>query len=130
MARRVLGLLLAVAVLAAAPAVASAQTNPFEPTIPPAPASPTPEPVETTPEDEEIGSATLYVIAGGILVVFIAIGLWIARDARKAIPARERAHLGQQRDEGPHRHARQAKAKQRDRGRAARAARKKNRPRT
>lgn len=130
MARRVPAVLLAIAALGVAPAAAGAQTNPFEPIAPAAPATPTPEPVDTSPADEDVGSATLYLIAGGILLAFVAIGVWIARDARKAIPARERAHLGELRDQGPHRHARQTKAKQRDRARAARAARKKNRPRT
>ena len=128
MRRRLLVVLPAVVALAVAPAVAAAQTSPFEPAIPAPAASPTPEPVETTPADEDVGSATLYIIAAGILVAFVAIGVWIARDARRAIPARERAHLGERRDQGPHRHARQTKAKQRDRARAARAARKKNRP--
>ena len=109
----------------AAPATAAAQDNLFGPLPPPAP---TPAPT-AEPDDGsglvDTGSATLYVIAGGLLASFLAIGWWISRDARRFTPRGSRRAAP--RDQGPHKHARQAKAKARARTRAQRAARRRNR---
>jgi hypothetical protein len=121
---RWLAVLLVIAL--AAPAAAAAQEDPFGP-LPPAQPSPAPT---APPQDEDdsfstTGRDTLYVIAGGLLVAFVAIGVWISRDARRFTPrGSDKAAL---REEGPHRHGRQAKAKARAKTRAQRAARRRNR---
>jgi hypothetical protein len=131
MIRRTLTLALLLALLA--PAAAAAQgggQSPFSPLPPP---QPTPAP---TPEEDngflglgkEIGgSATLYIIAGVLLVAFVAIGMFISRDARRSLPDHHRSDSRRLREEGPHRHKRQAKAKARARGRAQKVARRRNR---
>jgi hypothetical protein len=120
MLRRLLSLALVVALLA--PASALGQQNQSQDPFPPLPQ---PQPTAApAPEDDdgflglnnEIGgSATLYIIAGALLVAFIAIGMFISRDARRT------------REQGPHRHKRQAKARARARTKAQRSARRKNR---
>ena len=59
-------------------------------------------------------------------MAFIAIGMFISRDAKRSLP---KAHRPSQRlrEEGPHKHKREAKAKQRARGKAQKAARRRNR---
>jgi hypothetical protein len=131
MPRRVAAVLLAVLVLAAAaPAPAAhAQSDPFG-DLPQGSqqATPTPAPVDTDPSGGgDVGRVTLYAILGGLLVVFVGIGVWIARDARSRVPQRHAAKVGQLREEGPHRHGRESKAKARAKSRQARAARKRNR---
>ena len=129
-----------------APAAAAAQTQPAQPQQQPTqpqqqptqpfspipPAQPTPAPTPE-PEEEEgfldseiSGTSTLYVIAGGLLIAFIAIGMFISRDARKALPAGHRPDT-RLRDEGPHKHKREAKARARAKGKAQKAARRRNR---
>ena len=121
---RLASLLVSLAVLApAAPALAQ-DGNPFDGQLPapqPTPA-PTVEPVEDP--NAGFGRETLWIIGGALLVSFIAIGMWISRDARRTLPAGEREDRRGPRDEGPHRHERQAKAKARAKGRAQRRARK------
>jgi hypothetical protein len=130
MLRRTAVIALLVALLA--PAAAAAQTQPTEPFSPLPPAQPTPAPTPV-PEDEgfldsEIsGTSTLYVIAGVLLIAFIAIGMFISRDARKSLPAGHRPDARRLRDEGPHRHRRAAKARARARAKAQKAARRRNR---
>jgi hypothetical protein len=72
------------------------------------------------------GNTTLFVIAGALLLLFIAIGVFISRDARPALPEGHRPG-SRLREEGPHKHKRQAKAKARQRGKAQREARRRNR---
>ena len=112
------------------PAPTSQPTQPFQP-LPPA--QPTPAPT-AEPEDDggfldsEIsGSATLYVIAAGLLVAFIFIGMFISRDAKRSLPKAHRADGRRLREEGPHKHKRDTKAKSRARGKAQKAARRRNR---
>jgi hypothetical protein len=126
--------------LALAPAAAVAQTQqPAQPTTQPTqpfqplpPAQPTPVPT-AEPEDEgfldsEIGgTSTLYVIAGALLLAFVAIGMFISRDARKSLPKSHRPDPHRLREEGPHKHKREAKARARARGKAQKAARRRNR---
>jgi hypothetical protein len=126
---RRLALLIAVLALAASPAAALAQDgNPFDGQLPPAQPTPQPtvEPVDD-PADDDVGRVTLYAIGGALLLSFVGIGWWISRDARRALPADHRPEAERLREQGPHRHERQAKAKARDKGRAQRQARKKSR---
>ena len=139
MFRRIALLALLLALAAPAAAVAQNQQQPPQPTTQPTqpfsplpPASPTPAPT-AEPEDEgfldsEIsGTNTLYVIAGVLLLAFVAIGMFISRDARKALPKSHRPDQHRLREEGPHRHKREAKARARARTKAQKAARRKNR---
>jgi hypothetical protein len=130
MLRRTAVIALLLALLA--PAAAVAQTQPTEPFSPLPPAQPTPAPT-AEPEDEgfldsEIGgTSTLYVIAGALLIAFIAIGMFISRDARRSLPAAHRPDARRLREEGPHKHKREAKARARARSKAQKAARRRNR---
>ena len=114
-----------------APAGALAQDgNPFDGSLPPAQPTPAPttEPVNNS-NDDEVGRNTLWVIGGGVAVALLIFGFWISRDARSNLTDEDRDHLRgvHQRDEGPHKHERQAKAKARAKGRAQRQARKAHR---
>jgi hypothetical protein len=128
--RRAAAALLTVLALAAAGPVpaARAQQDPFGDLPQGQQGSPTPAPVQTDVTDsEDVGRTTLYAIMGGLVLVLLGVGVWIARDARSRVPERHAPRTGQLREEGPHRHARQAKAKSRSKARQARAARKRNR---
>jgi hypothetical protein len=123
-----------------APAAALAQDNqdqapptqPTQPFQPLPPAQPTPVPT-AEPEDEGVldteigGSATLYVIAGALLIAFIFIGMFISRDAKRSLPKAHRPDSRRLREEGPHKHKREAKSKARARAKAQKAARRRNR---
>ena len=130
MIRRIAILALVLSLLA--PAAVVAQNNsqgPFGP-LPPAQPTPAPTPEQSNDDDpisDTVGRNTLYVIAGALLIAFVAIGVFISRDARRALPKGARGDRRRLRDEGPHRHQRQAKAKARARGKAQRAARRRNR---
>lgn len=139
MLRRTLVIALVAALLA--PAAAAAQNNqeqpapptqPTQPFSPLPPAQPTPAPTAEPDDDgfldSEIGgSATLYVIAGVLLIAFIVIGMFISRDAKRSLPRAHRPEPGRLREEGPHKHKREAKSKARARGKAQKAARRRNR---
>ena len=108
---------------------AAAQTNPFGPLPQAAPTQQpdlTPAPT-ATPDDGGTGRNTLFLIGGVLIVGFGIMGWFISRDARRGLGETEFAGAGRLREEGPHRHKRQAKAKARAKTRAQRAARKKNR---
>jgi len=128
--RRLASFITVLALLVPAPA-ALAQSNPFQ-GLPPA--QPTPAPtVQQTNDTTGNGSndrTTLFVIAGGLLITFLIIGWFIARDARRNLPADERDQLDRRRDEGPHKHELKAKQKARAKGRAQRQARKAHRKKT
>ena len=115
--------------LMAAPATAAGQQNPFD--LPPAQATPeptpTPEAIET--DDGSVGTTTLYVIAGALLVAFVAIGVWISRDARRVLPGERRAGRRGSADPSAERTrpSGRTKAKARAKGRAQKAARRRNR---
>jgi hypothetical protein len=127
-----LAALLAVLLLALPAPAALAQTgggnDPFGPLPPAAPqptATPTPDP---SVEAQESTDRTLLFAIGGVLVVlFVVIGRVITRDARKALHERGRDEAPKLREQGPHRHARQAKAKARAKTKAQRRARRQNR---
>ena len=132
-----LAVLLTLVALLVPAAAAVAQDNPFGPL--PA-ATPTPPPVATPDSSsnsatQETGTRTLYVIGAALLVSFVAIGIWIARDARRSLPkhAHHRGrHMMAEPAPGEPRERRRdpkAKARARQRARAQRQARKHNRPR-
>ena len=126
MIRRTLVIVLLLALLAPATAVAQGG-GPFSP-LPPAQPTPTATPEETGNSSGSLGGReTLYLIAAGLLVAFIAIGVFISRDARRSLPAGHRPDTGRLREQGPHQRKRQAKAKSRQRARAQKAARRRNR---
>jgi hypothetical protein len=123
--------LLTVLLLALPVTAAIAQTggdDPFGPLPPAAPeptATPTPDPTVDAQEDTD--RTLLFAIAGGLVVLFVVIGRVITRDARKALHERGRDEAPKLREQGPHRHARQAKAKARAKTKAQRRARRQNR---
>jgi hypothetical protein len=121
--------------LIAAPAPALAQEqepgSPFGP-LPDAPqatpeATATAEPPPSVEAQQETDRTLLFVIAGGLLALFLVIGRVITRDARKTVHATGHDEQPKLRDQGPHKHARQAKAKARAKTRAQRRARRQNR---
>ena len=125
-----IAVLLALAAVLVAPAAALAQNQPNNPFGPLPPSQPTPAPTQEAPEnpaDDDVGRTTLYVIAGALLIAFIGVGVFISRDARRALPRAARGDTKRLREQGPHRHQRQAKAKARARGRAQKVARRRNR---
>ena len=106
-------------------APAGAQSGAFGPL--PAAETPTPAPTETSSVDDgETSITTLALIAGGLIVAFGAMGWFIMRDARRSLPEAERAGP-KLREEGPHKHAKQAKSKARAKTRAQKQARKAHR---
>lgn len=129
MTRRIVVLATLLALVLAAPAAAQQGGGAFGP-LPEAAPTDTPVPVVTaTPasSDNNTGRATLFAIGAALVAGFGAIGWFILRDARKAVPEEQLAALSRSRDEGPHAHKRQAKARARERTRRQREARRKNR---
>ena len=129
MTARLAALLTALALLV--PATAAAQNDAFGP-LPPPPPEPTPQPTadpRLAGDDGDVSRTMLFTIGGALLLVFVGIGYVITRDARATLPA-DRRGPAQQRDQGPHRHELQAKAKARAKGRQQRKARKTTRRRT
>jgi hypothetical protein len=127
---RVVAFLVALALLLAVPAAALAQDNPFAPPPidPNAPVTqPTPTPT-TTPDSglSNDGTTTLFIIGAALLAAFVAIGLWIARDARRALPESRRDEGIVAASRNP-RHTSDAKKKARQRTKAQRRARRANR---
>jgi hypothetical protein len=84
---------------------------------------------------QETGTRTLYIIGAALLVSFFAIGIWIARDARRSLPKHEHhrgRHMMAEPAPGEPRERRRdpkAKARSREKTRAQRQARRHNRPR-
>jgi hypothetical protein len=127
---RVVPLLVALALALSVPAAAVAQDNPFAPPPidPNAPVTaPTPTP-SATPSSSlgGTGTTTLYIVGAALLIAFVSIGVWIARDARRALPESRRGEpvtAG-----GPtRRHSAEAKKRARQRAKAQRRARRRNR---
>ena len=95
--------------------------GPLPPAAPEPTATPTPDP---SVEAQQSTDRTLLFAIGGVLVVlFVVIGRVITRDARKTVHEEGRGTGPQLREQGPHRHARQAKAKARAKTKAQRRAR-------
>src|SRR5215212_7617027 len=88
------------------PALAQVGQNPFD-NITPEPSA-TPTPTQDSGSEDSVGRVTLYIIGGALVVAFAFVGVWIARDARRALPKELRDD--RPRDQGPHKHERQAKA--------------------
>jgi hypothetical protein len=127
MLRRTLAIALVVALLAPAAALAQSGGGAFGPLPPSEPAAtPTPDQSSDSLTSDLGGRRTMFIIGGALLLAFIGIGMYIARDARRALPADHRPGSGL-REEGPHKHKRQAKARARARGKAQRDARRRNR---
>ena len=102
--------------------------SPFGPLPEAAPtqtATPTPEPSVEAQQDTD--RTLLYGIGAALIVLFVVIGRVITRDARKTLHHEGRDYKPQLREEGPHRHARQTKAKARAKTKAQRRARRQNR---
>jgi hypothetical protein len=134
MVRRTLAIVFLLGLLAA-PSAALAQGTTQQPggafgplpqAAPTAAPTATPEKSNNSLSSDLGGTTTLFVIGGAILLAFIAIGVFISRDARRALPEHHRPGT-RLRDEGPHKHKRQAKAKARARAKAQREARRRNR---
>lgn len=128
---RRIALLLTVASVAAAPATALAQGDPFSPLPPPAPTpTPAPEPADN-PGDGDVGRSTLFLVGLGVLAAFFGIGWAITRDARRSLTDSDRTRL--EREEAGLAPARgrtaqpQAKKRARQKTKAQRAARRRNR---
>jgi hypothetical protein len=112
---------------------AHAQSNPFPTPTPSATAAPS---TGTTPGDDT-SDRTLLLIAGAVLLVFVGIGWYITRDARKNLTAEDRAAIDrgdvgttlEDDPEGVGTVRGKRKAKRRQTGKRQRQARKANRPR-
>jgi hypothetical protein len=126
MFRRTLVVALVFALLT--PAAALAQGGGAFGPLPPAEpaATPTPDQSNDSLTSDLGGRRTMFIIGGALLLTFIGIGMYIARDARRALPEDHRPG-SRLRDEGPHKHKRQAKARARARGKAQRDSRRRNR---
>jgi hypothetical protein len=124
-------LLCALALLAlAAPRSAPAQTSPFGPLPQAAPTeTPTPEDTSTSVFGQDVGRTTLYAIAGGFVILFIGIGWWISRDARRTLPERHRPVERKPLTPAERRKRERTKARARQKTRAQRQARKAGRRR-
>jgi hypothetical protein len=127
-----LAALLTVLLLAAPAPAALAQQDggggafgPLPPAAPAPTATPTPDPAVEAQESTD--RTLLFVIGGGLIVLFVVIARVITRDARRTLHEEGRRDAPTQRDQGPHRHARQAKAKARAKTKAQRRARRQNR---
>jgi hypothetical protein len=127
MTRRI-ALLTTVLVLALS-APAGAQSGAFGPLPPgdPTPA-PTVEGQTTATDDGTTGRNILFIVGGALIIGFGVMGWFILRDARGAIPEAELAGP-RLRDDGPHKHKKQAKARARQKTRAQKSARKAHRKR-
>jgi hypothetical protein len=130
-AAAVLVILVVLALAGGSPAYAQDPTDPFSPLPPPAQTAeplPTPTPDPAVEAQEETDRRVLFAIGGALLILFIVIGRVITRDARNTLRERGRDEPGPRlRDEGPHRHAKQTKAKARAKTKAQRQARRQNR---
>lgn len=109
---------------------AFAQSNPFGPLPPAAPEeTPVPTPVGGNTDDDDVGRNTLVIILGAVVALFVGIGYFITRDARRSLPEGHRPQEDPRlREEGPHRRPKEAKAKAREKTKRQKQARKANRP--
>ena len=129
--RRLCTLVTVLLLALAAPALAQDPADPSSPfgPLPQAPPAetPTPTPPPSVEAQRETDRTLLFAIGGGLLVLFVVIGRVITRDARKALHETGSDEGPKLREEGPHRHARQTKAKARAKTKAQRRARRQNR---
>jgi hypothetical protein len=125
-------LLLVLALVGASGSAASAQggSDAFGPLPQPAQTAapaPTATPDPSVEAQKETDRTLLFAIGGVLIVLFVVIGRVITRDARQTLRERGRDDTPRLRDEGPHRHAKQTKAKARAKTKAQRQARRQNR---
>jgi hypothetical protein len=125
-------LLLVLALVGASGSAASAQggSDAFGPLPQPAQTAapaPTATPDPSVEAQKETDRTLLFAIAGVLIVLFVVIGRVITRDARQTLRERGRDDTPRLRDEGPHRHAKETKAKARAKTKAQRQARRQNR---
>jgi hypothetical protein len=126
MLRRLLVIVVSLALLV--PSAAFAQGDAFGPLPQAAPtATPAPKKSNDSISSDLGGRTTLYIIFGGLLIAFVAIGVFISRDARRSIPKNHRGDPHRLREQGPHKHKMQAKARARQKTKAQRDARRRNR---
>src|SRR3954452_2413544 len=131
--RRV-ALLLVLASIVVLPATAFAQDNAFGPLPQAAQPTPTPTPTSgstTTSDQSTVSRPLLLGIAGAVALVFLAIGVYITRDARAHLTEADRAAVegSRRRDDVDRKQAERAKARARAKGKAQRQARKAHRRR-
>ena len=123
--RRLVVLLTLLALAVPAP-LALAQADPEDPFGPLPPAAPnqtpTPTPSPTVETQQDTDRTLLFAIGGGLLVLFVVIARVIPRDARHTLKSKGHDEPPRLREQGPHRHARQAKAQARARTKAQRRA--------
>lgn len=114
----------------ALPAAAAAQSSPFGPLPQPVAPTPTPPPLEDA-DQSNLGTGVLFAIAGGVLVLFFAIGMYITRDARSHLTEDDRRALERERaaddPEAARVRSERARKKAREKTRAQKQARKKQR---
>jgi hypothetical protein len=129
--RRIALLLSCATFLLASGPAALAQTSPFGPLPDAAPAAtPTPDDDTSSVLGQDVGRSTLYAIAGGFLIAFIAIGWFISRDARQTLPAERRnAPAPEKLTPAERRKRERHKARARQKTKAQKAARKAHRKR-
>ena len=126
---RLSALLTILALAAPAPALAQQDpSNPFGP-LPQAPPAetPTPTPPPSVEAQRETDRTLLFAIGAGLLILFVVIARVITRDARRTLREGGRDDQPKLREQGPHKHVRQSKAKARARTKAQRRARRQNR---
>ena len=111
----------------ALPAAAGAQSGAFGP-LPPGNATPTPTPQVAAVDDSSTGRNVLFIVGGALIIGFGVMGWFILRDARGSIGEPEFAGP-RLREDGPHKHKKQAKARARKKTHAQKAARKAHRKR-
>ena len=132
--KRPLVLLACLVALAVAAPAAHAQSDAFGPIPPPAPEqTAVPEPSDddnVLGTDDEVSQTTLAIILGAVVALFVAIGYFITRDARGALPDDARRDDPRLREEAAPRRPKQAKAKARAKTRAQKQARKATRRRS
>jgi hypothetical protein len=126
--RRLAALVVVLGLSLAPPALAQSGSNPFGPlpVVPTPTATPGPAPTPVSAQ-QDTDRKLLFAIGGALVLLFVVIGRVITRDARRNLPDGARADAARLREEGPHRHARQAKAKARAKTKAQRQARRQNR---
>jgi hypothetical protein len=129
--RRIAALLLCATFLLAPAGAALAQSEPFGPLPDAAPSpAPTPDDDGSTVLGQDVGRSTLYAIAGGFVIAFVAIGWFISRDARRNLPADRRdAGTPERLTPAERRRRERHKARARQKTKAQKAARKAHRKR-
>ena len=111
----------------ALPAAAGAQSGAFGP-LPPGEPTPTPTPQVAAVDDSSTGRNVLFIVGGALIIGFGVMGWFILRDARGSVGEPELAGP-RLREDGPHKHKKQAKARARKKTHAQKAARKAHRKR-